>query len=201
MATVGEVRQILHTRLRSSVPVDIQIRFLSQAQRITNAALRRVLVYGEITTEPHRLVYDLVNLLPNYIYVYSVRDGARDLDCMFDWRELRSVSRSWFRLIGPQLAAWAPIGRELLVLFPSLEVETTVTVVAVKLLDELTSESQDIELDDQFIPSIVDLAEVLIHARERRYQVIDTARGPIFTGPAFEALQRFQARVAEARRG
>lgn len=188
MATVGEVRQQLTTRMRSHFPEALEIRMISHAQRIANCAIRRILVTTPLTVDPHRLIMDLRNLIPNYVFVFAVRDQERDLDFMKDWRELARADRHWFRAVGPQFESFSLISRDLLVLYPALEFEHTVDVVCVKHLAPLQHDLEVLELGDEFIPLVVDLAEALLNIRERRH------------APVVEAFQRFASRVEEARR-
>lgn len=162
---------------------------LSMSQQLANAALRAVLDEAELAIEPRRQVYPIKALLPAAAQVVAVRDeDGRDLQEVH-WRTLAQVNRQWPRAIGPRFKTYALIGRDLLVVHPASETATRVHVHYAILTADLASDTTRTELHDDFLPIVLDVAEVVLMMRGRSYAPANAALGRI--------AQRFGVTLAQ----
>ena len=143
---------------------------LSQAQRMVNAQIEAVTASASLTTHRYRQFYPINSLLPNSVKVIGVREDGRDLSPA-NWREFSAVDRRWFRAVGPRMETFSVIGRDLLILHPSLDVDSSVSVIYSKLTDDLTGDGTATELDDSDLPAVLDLTEVLLLVRARKVKM------------------------------
>jgi hypothetical protein len=95
-----------------------------------------------------------------------VREDSRDL-VYAAWRTFWYMTRGWPREVGEQHQVWSRIGRDLLVVWPSRRVSASLTVISCRLPAVLQNEADAMELPDDAMPMVVDLAEVLTLLRLR----------------------------------
>lgn len=160
--------------------------FLSRVQQIANLGLQAVLVESTLVTDPQRQVYPLT-LVPEAGRVIAVRQGERDLS-RAAWTWLRHVDRRWSRAVGARLEAWAPLGRTHLILHPGLPDAASVTVVSVKITTALSDPTVLLELPDELLPPVYDLAEALLLLKLRKLEAVTDLRARVESRIA--ALQR-----------
>lgn len=173
--TVSNVLDTLLTNLRASGGVAYDnttflIPVLSRVQRTLNARLRRVLSTGLLTTTANTLIYTIREHFQDAIDIISIVDNERTLHKIPDWKELVSYDLEWLERTGPRFESFAQIGRDLLVIYPTLVPAgegLTVNVTYSKLTDELTNEADFFELYDEDISLVILMAELvcLIHQR------------------------------------
>ena len=155
---------------------------LSQVQRLVNAARRDVLVEVAFTTEPNRLVYPMTSHpdLATSIRIEAIRDDDRVLPRV-SWESIHAHDHRWFRKVRDQFDAWAPVGRDLFVIYPAKSTASTVTIIATKLTDPLTTDASATELPDQRLPAVRDFVEGLLLARHRLLTSMVPVRGRFTT--------------------
>lgn len=141
---------------------------LSDAQRLVNARLGLILDEATLTTEPLRIFYPIRDLLPLATRVMFVEQAGRNL-VPVPWKTFWYMARGWPRSVGGTLQLWATCGRDLLVLWPALRVATPVTVKAAKLTSTVDSDNDEMELPDDTLPMVVDLATLFVLLKARDY--------------------------------
>jgi len=164
------IDQVLH-RVRDPQGVVASRAFvldmLSKAQQLVNAKLAFVLDETPLVTEPLRCFYPIRSLLPQSQTVMFVTVGNKDL-LRVPWRGFWAMKRGWPREVAEQMQLWSLVGRDVLVLWPSRRVATTVTVKSAKLTTPLVNEQSVPDLPDDVLPLVVDLAEVLVLLKMRK---------------------------------
>ena len=147
---------------------------LSKAQQIINARLAFVLDEATLTLEPLRCFYPIRLLLPKSQRVMYVRADGKDL-LHAPWRSFWYMKRGWPRAVAEETELWCMIGRDILVVWPSRRVASTVTVVSAKLTDPLGGEQSTLELSDTATALVVDLTEVLVLVKMRKMVLAEEA--------------------------
>lgn len=169
----GEIVQRVAQRVRGDAHTPaVMLEVASKCQQIVNAARQIILDSTTLSTVPYLQIYDISTLVPEQVHVLSVREATRDLDRLRDWRELSWRDRRWFRKTSSRFESFAQLGRDILIVHPAKEEESSVTVVYVKLLDPFESMASTVELHEEHIPLVVDLAELLLLLKERRLDSI-----------------------------
>jgi hypothetical protein len=141
---------------------------LSRAQVLLNARDRLVLTTETLTTQPRCQIYPVHASLPLSQRILRVRDvDDRNLDWEHKWRNLANYSVSWFRKIANQHYLSATIGRDLLVVHPAKNVESTVTVLSVKLTTELVEDDTALEIAVADEDALLDIAELMMSVKNR----------------------------------
>ena len=160
---VRDVHGLAHTR-------EFARTVLSKSQQVLNTLLAIKLTATSLTTYPLQQFYTISGLLTGtdaITRVIAVRDGARDLVPLANFRQLAHLDRRWVRKLGPRFEAWTQIGRDMLVIYPAKQLGGTVTVRGTKLTTELTGEATELELPNEFHDYIITLAEVILLAKQR----------------------------------
>ena len=144
---------------------------LSEAQRLVNGGLRSVIDSASLTTSAGRQVYAIEAALGSALRITGVRDAGRDL-VPVDWRCLDMARRDWWRRVAPQHQVFSLVGRDLLLLHPAKDADSTVTVFYVKKTAAFTAETDRTELPDGGDPALLDLVEALLLLRGRRLDAL-----------------------------
>ena len=147
---------------------------LGHAQRVVNLKSERIIESVPLTTEPYRLIYPITANFPNCGRIVAVREDDRDLDHVKDWRQFRFMQGDWFRATDTQFESYATIGRELLLLYKAKKEASSVDVVYIKSTGDVTAESQTIDISDEGLLTVEDLAEVLLLLKKREYGSLPT---------------------------
>lgn len=145
------------------------LRLVSDLQRLLNFKTQAVTDTATLSTTPRRLLYDLPSEAASAGPVLEVTSGSLPL-AETSLEALAGISPGWFREIGSAFEAWAQPGRTLLVLYPALTAASSVTVRYVKLLNDLTSEGQTLELPDQRLHELHMLGEAVLSASMRKVE-------------------------------
>lgn len=143
---------------------------LTHLQRIVNCRLGYVVGTLTLATVPYQQIYRVSDPVqaPLAMRMLGVQEGSRNLK-KIKWPEFWYMDRAWSRAIGSAFQLWSMIGRDLLVLWPSKPGADSVTLVYAKLTNELTDDTIAIELPDETVPLVLDLAEALICYKQRVY--------------------------------
>lgn len=185
---VGPVVDQILLRLRDPEGVIASRNFvrtrISDAQRLLNARFGWVLDSTTLITEPYRLFYPIVPLLPEAQRVWYVRHGGRNLGYV-PWRTLTHMQRGWPRTLGARPEIWSRIGFDLLVVWPGVTTAQTLTIDSSKITTLLDSDGDDFEVRDDVVPMIVDMATALVTLKMRQL------------APAAETMNTLMGRVKE----
>lgn len=189
---VQELEDTLLARIRgetagASYSQSLAHRVLSYCQQFVSIRFNAAVESDTLNTSGRQQIYDIRSYIPRVGRILAVRDGDRDLDFMLDWRELWYSGRRWFRRIDSQPNAFALIGHDLLVVHPAKEENSTVTVIHAKMTDQFVNPSDVVEVDDDDVPHVLDIAEAILLLRERRME------------PLQSVLQNLQRKVATRR--
>lgn len=154
-------------------------RFIAHAEGLVGIGLRAHIEDFPLTSTPTRLVYDLAGVSPRIGEVLNVRVGGKDLT-KTNFTDLAAQSVSWFRDLGDEYLTWAPVGRDLLVLWPGVArvVTVTVTASAMPLAPDETYVGADLDtltVDARWTPYVLDWAEIFMLLRARRYDALKPA--------------------------
>jgi hypothetical protein len=147
---------------------------LTHAQRLVNAQQRLVLTEETLATVPRRLLYPIAALLPLSLRVEYVREDGRDIPPT-TLTTLATTRPGWSRQVGDFFQAWAPVGRDLLVVWPSKTIASSVTVVSTKLTTDLATEGTLTEVPDEALPAVLDVAELLLLLKSRMWPAFSAA--------------------------
>jgi len=147
---------------------------LSHSQRVINAKAKYVLTTETLATFEACLIYPIKALLPNSARIIAVRDDDRDLDYEPQWRNLVNLEGNWFRHVSFQHRIYSMIGRDLLVLYPAKDHDSTVEVVSVKLLPNFASDSSTAEIPNSDEDFLLDIAELILTIKNRNLPVAES---------------------------
>jgi hypothetical protein len=181
---VDQVLQRVRSPEGITAPRSFVLKMLSASQNLVNAKLNLVLDTATLTTEPERVFYPIRALLPQAQKPLFVQEGPRDL-VYAPWRSFWYMKRGWPRQLGERYELWSLIGRDVLVVWPARRVATPLVVTSTRLTVALANERDLMELPDDTLPMVVDLAEVLTLLRMRNL------------APASEALESLIGRMKE----
>lgn len=185
----GQLIDLLLRRVRDPEHIAITRAYtrtlLSEAQRLVNLASPGVLQVADMPTNRGRVVYDWASqpLTRNDDVIESGEvariDAIRDnqgVDLVrVDWRSYARVDRHWIKKTRDRPRFWSRLGRDLVVIWPAPARDSTVTLVYVKLTDNLTSDDMTTEVRDDRLPAVLALAEAFILTHRRLYAAAQTA--------------------------
>ena len=157
------------------------LRALSLAQQSVNAAEEAVFDTTDFTTVPNVSIYPVLGYLPKAIKIVSVRQQERDL-MPVSLGQLREADIQWLRRKGGRFEEYAVIGRGMLAFYPLVNVGVTLSVRYLKHTDNLTAPTSVVELGDEYVPTVLGFAELLLSLRQRKFQQVQ---------PLAEAMARF----------
>lgn len=177
---VDQVLQRVRSPEGITAPRAFILRILSAAQNLVNAKLNYVLDTVTLVTEPERVFYPVRTLLPQATKPLFIREDGRDL-VPVPWRTMYYMKRGWPRQLGERHQLWSLITREIVVVWPAKRVSTSLTVVSTRRTLALTGEQDLLELQDEALPIVVDLAVVLTLLRMRNLAPIAEAAESLVT--------------------
>lgn len=157
---------------------------ISDAQRLLNARFGWVLDTASLVTEPWRLFYPVVPLLPEGQRVWYVRQGGRNLDYV-PRETLSHYDRGWPRALGPRYEIWSRIGYDTIVVWPGTVRSETLTVESSRITTPFANDDSDFDVRDDVVPMIADLATSLVTLKMRQL------------GPAVEVMNTLIGRIKE----
>ena len=160
---VRDVSSTAHSR-------ELAREILSKSQQILNTFLGLVTVTPTLTTQPYQQFYTINGLLTGadaLTKLVAIREGARDLAPLPNWRHLSHLSLRWHRQLSERHEAWTQMGRDLLIIYPAKNYTSSVTIIGTKLTTDLTAETTELEFPNEYHDHIITLAEVLLLAKQR----------------------------------
>jgi hypothetical protein len=198
MATAGNVADLILKRVYayggiSHTQAEV-IDFLSKTQRITNAFLGKITSSSALTVLGSKLVYKLRDDLASAIDVLWITESraANDEELLHvaSLDELTAYDQDWFRCVtATRFDAWVQLGRDLLILYPGKAAGGTVTVGYTKLLTALTAAGDTLELADEDLHVVADLAEIICLARDKQITVCREKLQQLATYLALEEIK------------
>lgn len=154
----------------TATPRATVLEFLSHAQRLWNYHTRSVFEDVTLTVEEGNPFLPVSGLIPDCYRIVSIRHLDRDIVRVPSPDMLYAISLSWFRDKGPRIELWAEWGPDLVVLYPTLTTNTSLTVRYVKVCAPLLSELDTLEVPEHEAPMVVTLAESFVNLRKRDVQ-------------------------------
>jgi hypothetical protein len=150
------------------------MKLLSRCQRIINAGLKRVVTSTTFTTRSEQTIYNLRENISNVIDVISIEVSDREIkNCSLT--ELSAYSLSWYRDTGSRFEFWSQIGKELIVIYPALATDSSVTVTYSKNTNKFESYEDDynvdLELPDEDVDLLLGLSEAILLTKMRQFDV------------------------------
>ena len=100
------------------------------------------------------------------VTITDVRHDGRRLDRL-TLSYLKAIGRDWPRQSGPRFEGWVQLGYTHLLLFPSLTGYSEVEVIGTIVTDTVKSELDSLMIADQYIPSLLQLVELLLLHRQK----------------------------------
>ena len=161
---------------------------LGHAQRVVNSLLGLVLENTNLSVQPGLLVYPASSSVPNAVNIIDVVHQGRSLH-RSDLDKLRGINSNWPRARGAHFDIYAPIGKDLLILYPGIQAQDTVDVHYIKDTGVISKETDTVQIAKDFEPLMEQMAEALLLLKQRDL------------GEAENAIKQFEARVGEVQRG
>lgn len=170
MATTGAALiDALSRRLRDTANTahsrDLIRRVLSHSQRAINLAQQAKKTTASFTPSAGRTIYARTEV---------ASDVGRILRIISDrtlpevaWRHLQNVDPNWYRAVGARHVQWARIGGSHFVLHPALWETDPVSVVYVTVPADVVDGATNVDLPDEMLPQVMDLAEGIMLAKAR----------------------------------
>lgn len=150
-------------------------KLMTRMQSLVNAGASHVIQSATLHIEPLKQAYGISANLPNAIQVVDVRDSTgRSLDGPMPYQSLKYLNIDWWRETGPELRSWAPVGHDLMIIRPGLEVGTTVTVFYTALCSPFNVDGDLLTLPDEDVDLIYDGVELLLDLKARDYSTLKT---------------------------
>ena len=157
------------------------LEILSHTQRIINAIFGPVRVTNTFTTEADRLAYPIQSNLPDNLKIVSITHEGSEL-IGETLSGLQGNDPSWPRTRGVKIQAFAPIGRDLIILYPALERNSTVEITSIKDTGLITGETATMDLPDERVKTAIDFTEVLLLIRQRDFDEAETLLKSVIEG-------------------
>lgn len=152
----------------SAHPRTFVLKILSHAQRVVNAIFGEVKVTTTFTTEADRIAYPVQPNLSDTLRVVSItQDGSELATETLDG--LRGFDPSWPRIRADKMLAFAPVGRDLLFLYPALPRASSVQITSIKDTGTIVGEASTLEIPDNHAKIALDFTEVVLLLRQRDF--------------------------------
>lgn len=171
----GAVRDILLKRVRQFGGVAITAVFareiLDKCQKILNVGRRYEIVVGILSLKKQRLIYSIKDdIAPDMVDIlYIIKDGKHILNAG-SLADLSAYDVNWWRKIdGTALELWTQIGRDYLIVYPGLAADASYAIVGSKLTDTLTTINTDLDIPDERVDELLQLAEIILLTRGRQF--------------------------------
>jgi len=141
---------------------------ISHAQRTINAIVKAVLRTQTLTLVPRQLFYSISLIFTDYIQAVGVCYHNQSLH-RTSLRGLRNSNIDWPRKVSSVPSFFAPVGINLLIIFPIPEIVETVSVTYVQDTGVIAGENIAMALPDHAIQLVKDLAATTLFLRQRDF--------------------------------
>ncbi len=142
------------------------LKILSHAQRVVNAIFGEVKITDTFNTEADRIAYPVRPTLDKTLRVVSVTQDGSEL-ATETLEGLRGFDPSWPRTRADKMLAFAPVGRDLLFLYPALPRTSSVQITSIKDTGIIVGEASELEIPDNRAKIALDFTEVVLLLRQR----------------------------------
>ncbi len=142
------------------------LKILSHAQRIVNAIFGEVKITDTFNTEADRIAYPVQPNLSDTLRVVSITQDGSEL-APETLEGLRGFDPSWPRTRADKMLAFAPVGRDLLFLYPALPRTSSVQITSIKDTGIIVGESSTLEIPDNHAKIALDFTEIVLLLRQR----------------------------------
>lgn len=169
-ALIDELQLRLRDTTALALTDTIVMRFLSYGVGYASLVRQQTQDIQTFTSTINRLVYDLEAINERIVKVVRVVDATGADLHRATIGGLSSESPTWFRDIGDQYQSFCQIGKRVLILYPAIPREETVTMYCRTVPALYTNASTDTTnyIADDLVPLALTIAETLLLVRERR---------------------------------
>lgn len=147
---------------------------LSRSQRAVNAHLRRIFSTATLTTTRRTMLYPIQGNLASAVEIDEILYETDYRLEKIPWRSLMHGDWEWHRAIKSDMLAFSVIGRDLLLLYPGLNRDSSVEVGYVKLTNKLVAEDTQTEIPDEDMLSVLALSEAILLMKARMLDSAET---------------------------
>jgi len=144
---------------------------LSHAQRLVNFIIEDVVSTATLTLERRRLAYPASQLISDYLKPLSVTYEGNDL-ARGTLKSLAVLDANWPRAVDADPTVYVPIGLDILIIYPGLKLERSVTVTYVTDTQDIVGDSSEMSVSDHAVPLVKDVATALLLLRQRDFDVL-----------------------------
>lgn len=186
MATTGEALiDALSLRLRDAGNTahsrDLIRRILSHTQRAVNLAQKvRKTDTTAFTPSAFRTLYRTTEIAADVGHIERIRVLDRTLP-EIPWSQLVNNSRTWLQDVGSRHRVWSRIGGTLFVLAPRIHTPVAVNVVYTTIPADVVDDATNVDLPDEWLPLVLDLAEAVMLMKARLYAPMEDVMQRVMT--------------------
>lgn len=178
---VRDPQATTHTRL-------FVLEILGHAQQIVNSLSALVLENATLNLDKGLLLYQTASTVPNSVAIIDVVHNGYSL-YRSDLVKLKAINNNWPRSRASAIEMFAPIGRDLLILYPGINRSgDSVTIYYVKDVSNLANENATISIARDYESLMESFAEILLLIKQRDIN------------EAEHAFKRMAKRVQEVKR-
>jgi len=169
--TVGPIISKILQRVRdpqaSTHSRSFVLTILGHAQQLINSLTALVIDNTSFNTLPGLLLYQSASSIPESVAIVDVEHEGCSLH-RGSLEKLKAINETWPRSRSFGLEIYAPIGKDLFVLYPGLKFADTVKVYYVKDVSLFEDEETDtVDIAKDFEPMMEGMAEVILLLKQR----------------------------------
>lgn len=160
------------------------INLLSYGQQVVNGILWDVTGSASLVLQPRTLIYSVSGFLPSAVRILAIQDASgRNLVPIGPHESLTWANPRWVTAVSDAPRGWAMFGRDVLVIYPGVRSQQTLTVTYATLTAALATTADSTVVPNEDDDAVMDLAEILLLMKNRDM------------GPCQNAMERFAARI------
>lgn len=144
---------------------------LTQCQRVVNLHKADKVSSASFTPTAGRTLYQVSTVAADVARIDDIRHANRSLQPVA-FHALAHCDTRWLRAVGSRYELFSRIGGDLFVLYPAMNPAEAVTVVYVKVPSDVADAATAIDLRDDYVPLLLDLAEVVLSARVKLWSAL-----------------------------
>lgn len=139
---------------------------LTQCQRILNLHFGDRIVTAAFTPSAERTLYTVAAVAADVAKIVAVRESGREL-FISAFEGIVDTDLDWLRRTGPRHELFSRVGADLWVLYPAKLSPTAIDVVYVTIPADVADAATPIDLSDELVPMLLDMAEAVLAMRVR----------------------------------
>jgi hypothetical protein len=166
---------ILRERIRESgttaVSDALAYQVLDYCQKMVNARLG-IVVDSASHNWPASTTYQVIKDIESDVMtnVLAITQSTRTIWHEPNWRNFSYYDPEWWTQVGTRFEAWSQIGHNILVIYPQIAAQTTVTIYYAKKTTTLDDAADDLDITAvSGIDLMYDFAEILLHVHLRNF--------------------------------